>query len=67
MFVYTVAVERAPWSVPAKEPVTAAVPPALGTVNPASPTLFYTKEKPENDAVVLWIEPGFHVPDPFDG
>jgi hypothetical protein len=29
--------------------------------------LLYTKEKPENDAVVLWIEPGFHVPDPFDG
>lgn len=33
------AVEPAPWSDPANEPVTLAVPPALGSVNPSLPEL----------------------------
>lgn len=62
MLVYTVAVERLPWSAPAKDPVTLADPPVFGTVNPTSPDLLYTKASPENEAVVEWIELGFHVP-----
>jgi hypothetical protein len=36
-FEYVAAVAAAPWSEPAKEPVTVVVPPALGRMNPSPP------------------------------
>ena len=43
-----VAVEPAPWSAPANEPVTLAPPPALGSANPTSPELLDVPLYPEN-------------------
>jgi len=59
--VYTDAVEWAPLSEPANDPVTVAVPPGPGTVRPRSPAPLGPATDPENDAVVGAIELGVHV------
>lgn len=45
--VYPVAIEEAPPSFPAKDPVTETVPPVLGSLTPHSPTEFLTMLNPE--------------------
>ena len=52
--------ELAPWSLPAKEPVTEAVPPLLGNTNPTSPALLVTMRWPEKVTMLLAIELGVH-------
>jgi hypothetical protein len=60
-FVYTVTTDRFPWSLPAKDPVTDALPPVFGIVNPSCPALFCRKLKPENDAEVECTDFGVHA------
>jgi len=66
--VYADAVEWAPLSAPANDPVTVAVPPGPGTAKPRSPALLGPVADPENDTVVGAMELGVHVMTvPFPG
>jgi len=61
MLVKADAVELAPLSLPANEPVTEAVPPLLGNTNPTSPVLLVSMLWPEKVTVLLAIELGVHL------
>lgn len=52
--------EPAPLSLPAKEPVTEAVPPLLGNTNPMSPALLVAMRWPEKVTMLFAIELGVH-------
>jgi len=54
------ALELAPLSLPANEPVTEAVPPLPGNSNPTSPALLVVRLEPEKVIVLLAIELGVH-------
>ena len=56
------AVEVEPWSLPAKEPLTDAVPSLLGNSNPMSPALLVARLAPEKVTSLLAIELGVHCP-----
>jgi hypothetical protein len=60
MSVYVDALEPAPPSLPAKEPVTGALPPLLGNTNPTSPALLVSMLWPEKVTMLFAIELGVH-------